>query len=179
MRKKNLTPFLFGYKATSRRPPQPEVTCVVRGRFLIGSDGSLAPHDDQGALSGDVWAEDDDDRSGGLVRGSDFAEDASAGLVGVTDDRGAHTQLVSYTKQINRIDGVGTVTGVDAEVELVVRDAADPAVPVREGQVDGADGRAKRVHEVKDRLLQEVRHVELVVVEARTAGRPGRARAAL
>ncbi len=74
MRKKNLTPFLFGYKATSRKPPQPEITCVVRGRFSIAKDGTLEPHDDQGALSGDVWAEDDDERIGGLVRGSDFAD---------------------------------------------------------------------------------------------------------
>ncbi|MBL9022258.1 MAG: DUF2169 domain-containing protein [Myxococcales bacterium] len=74
MRKKNLTPFLFGYKATSRKPPQPEVTCVVRGRFLVGKDGSLTPHEDQGALTGDVWDEEDDERTGGLVRASDFAD---------------------------------------------------------------------------------------------------------
>ncbi len=74
MRKKNLTPYLFGVKATSRRPPLPEVTCVVRGRFAISKSGEIHPHEDQGALSGDVYADGDTERTGALERASDFAD---------------------------------------------------------------------------------------------------------
>ena len=33
MRVKNLTPFVFGFKACSRKPPQPAMMEVVRGKF--------------------------------------------------------------------------------------------------------------------------------------------------
>src|SRR5947209_7433938 len=33
MKTKNLTPFLFGAKLTSRKPPQLEMTAIVRGAF--------------------------------------------------------------------------------------------------------------------------------------------------
>ena len=32
---KNLTPFAFGTKVCSRRPPQPEMALIVRGRFQL------------------------------------------------------------------------------------------------------------------------------------------------
>ena len=84
MRKKNLTPFLFGLKATSRKPPKPEVTVVVRGRFAVSKDGAITPHEDQGKLTADVYAEGDDERTGALVYASDFADTKLRGEVLLT-----------------------------------------------------------------------------------------------
>ena len=52
---KNLTPFFFGTRLTSRKPPAPEMTMVVRGTFRI-EDDALVPIEgiDQGFMSGDV-----------------------------------------------------------------------------------------------------------------------------
>ena len=49
-------------------------------------------------------------RTVGDVLRSDFAQDASAGLVGVTDDSATPKQLATYTAQVSRIDGVESVT---------------------------------------------------------------------
>jgi RND superfamily putative drug exporter len=49
-------------------------------------------------------------RTVGDILRTDFADDASAGLVGVIDEKATHKQLVSYTTQISRIDGVESVT---------------------------------------------------------------------
>jgi hypothetical protein len=35
MRFKNLAPFAFGYKTCSRKPPQPELVAIVRGKFKL------------------------------------------------------------------------------------------------------------------------------------------------
>lgn len=74
---KNLTPFLFGTKLTSRHPPQPEMTLVVRGTFRLRPGEPLAavePIIDQRFLSGETFAEDDDDRAGECLSASDFAD---------------------------------------------------------------------------------------------------------
>jgi uncharacterized protein YjbI with pentapeptide repeats len=73
---KNLTNFLFATKAASRRPPQREMTCIVRAAFAIVPGAPLAPleHLDQGALSFDSFAEDDDECSGACLAPGDFAD---------------------------------------------------------------------------------------------------------
>jgi len=43
MRVKNLTPFVFGFKACSRKPPQPEMMVVVRGKFDLRPGHPLRP----------------------------------------------------------------------------------------------------------------------------------------
>jgi uncharacterized protein YjbI with pentapeptide repeats len=73
---KNLTPFFHGTKVTSRRPPQPEMTLVVRGTFRLVQGGVVEVIEslEQGFLSGDVFADDDVERAGELVHASDFAD---------------------------------------------------------------------------------------------------------
>ena len=69
-------PFLHGAKATSRRPGQLEMTVVVRGVFRLAPGEPVAPVEDlaKKVLTGDVFAEGDDDRTGALVHASDFAD---------------------------------------------------------------------------------------------------------
>lgn len=74
---RNLTPFLHGTKLTSRRPPQPEMTLVVRGTFTLRPGEPLTAVQaavDQRFLSGETFAEDDDERAGECLFASDFAE---------------------------------------------------------------------------------------------------------
>lgn len=74
---KNLTPFLVGTKLTSRHPPQPEMMLVVRASYSIDANGQLSPIKeaiDQRYLSGETFADGDDERVGGCVFPSDFAE---------------------------------------------------------------------------------------------------------
>lgn len=74
---KNLTPYLFGARLTSRKPPQREMTCVVRAAFAIDpAGGPLRPleHPEQGALSADELAPEDDEQVGACLRPSDFAD---------------------------------------------------------------------------------------------------------
>ena len=49
-------------------------------------------------------------RTVGDILRSDFAQDASAGLVGVTAQHATRNQLAAYTAQVSRIDGVESVT---------------------------------------------------------------------
>ncbi|MBW2533532.1 MAG: DUF2169 domain-containing protein, partial [Deltaproteobacteria bacterium] len=72
---KNLTPFAFGTRVTSRRPPQPEMTLVVRGTFRLLADQPLQAVEDaleRGNLTGDLFA--DDDREQECIQASDFAD---------------------------------------------------------------------------------------------------------
>jgi uncharacterized protein YjbI with pentapeptide repeats len=43
IRLKNLTPFAFGYRITSRKPPQRELVTVVRAKFRLAPDAPLEP----------------------------------------------------------------------------------------------------------------------------------------
>lgn len=70
---KNLTPFPFGTKAGSRRPPQPDMTVVVKGSFRL-TPGVLTALDDQPPLSGETFEEGDDDRAGASALPGDFAD---------------------------------------------------------------------------------------------------------
>lgn len=101
IRTKKLTPMTFGYRVTSRQPPQPELAVMVRGKFVCapGRDcelvrtpiGSEADKEDlpakgiealeegeyllgQGPLCADQFEDDDTARSGALLYPSDFAE---------------------------------------------------------------------------------------------------------
>jgi RND superfamily putative drug exporter len=49
-------------------------------------------------------------RTVGDILRTDFAQDASAGLVGVMDDKAGPRQLADYTARVSRIDGVESVT---------------------------------------------------------------------
>jgi uncharacterized protein YjbI with pentapeptide repeats len=69
-------PFLHGTKVTSRQPGQLEMTVVVRGAFRLAPGEPVAPIDDlaKQALQGDLFGDDDDDRTGALLHASDFAD---------------------------------------------------------------------------------------------------------
>ncbi len=77
MLKKNLTPYQVATKLTSRRPPQAEMMVVVRATYALGPDGSLTVVKgpmDQRFLSAETFAEGDDERAGGCIYPSDFAD---------------------------------------------------------------------------------------------------------
>ncbi len=94
MRTKNQTPFPFGFKVTSRRPPQRELSFIVRGTFVL-EDGKLVPLETprdlpefarlegvgealnrlaQGSLEADRFAPEDEERKGEPMYPSDFAD---------------------------------------------------------------------------------------------------------
>ncbi|HVY45716.1 MAG TPA: DUF2169 domain-containing protein [Minicystis sp.] len=77
MRIKNLTPFPFGPKVTSRRPPQREMMLAVRGAFALRPGEPLVAFEDllaQGPLSAETFAPGDDDRRGEALYPGDFAD---------------------------------------------------------------------------------------------------------
>jgi uncharacterized protein YjbI with pentapeptide repeats len=80
MRTKNLTGFPFGAKVTSRRPPQREMTLIVRGTFLLRPGQPLVPvggpNDPlaQGFMTAEVFHKDDDARAGASLYPGDFAD---------------------------------------------------------------------------------------------------------
>lgn len=78
---RNLTTFLFGAKVVSRRPPQLEMAMIVRGTFMLRPNERVAPLEgphggllEQGPLTAEVFAEDDEDRVGGCLYPGDFAD---------------------------------------------------------------------------------------------------------
>jgi uncharacterized protein YjbI with pentapeptide repeats len=73
---KNLTPFLVAARGTSLRPPKPAMSFVVRATYAIADDGTLTPvaTSDARPLSAETYREEDDDRVGGAVMPSDFAD---------------------------------------------------------------------------------------------------------
>lgn len=122
---KKVTPLAFGYRVTSRRARDVELAVILRGKYALGVDGSLtlvrppldALADDvdaearaeldraailvgQGALTADVHAEADADRSGAPLYPSDFAEfkpRADVMLLGTCHaPRGARTTRVGF-----------------------------------------------------------------------------------
>lgn len=79
MQIKNATPFAYGTIRTYRRPPQPELVLVVRGKFIIQPSGVVTlpeglPLDVQGQVTGDRFNDDDDDQAGELLHASDLAD---------------------------------------------------------------------------------------------------------
>ncbi|XYH97283.1 pentapeptide repeat-containing protein [Sorangium sp. So ce1128] len=77
MQTRNLTPFLFGTKVCSRRPPQPEVVLIVRGRFSLRPGEPLAPMDGslaQGALTAETFEGGGGEREGEPTYPGDFAD---------------------------------------------------------------------------------------------------------
>lgn len=120
MRKRNLTPFLFAAKATSRKPPTPEATLVVRGRFGL-APGVLQPAEDQGRLSGDLFEEDDADAAGASTKPSDLADFKLRGEVLLTGSCHAPG---------------GKPTG-ESFVRLTVRTAADKSLVAIDRRVFG------------------------------------------
>ena len=79
MKLKNLTPFPFGTKVTSRRPPRPEMTLVLRAAYLLVPGKPLAvpgglPLVAQGPMRADTYREDDADRAGECLYPGDFAD---------------------------------------------------------------------------------------------------------
>ena len=78
MRVKNTTPYLFGTTVTSRRPPQPEMTAIVRGTFALAPGGVATPLTmplpKPASLTGDVFLDDDDGLRGACLYPSDFAD---------------------------------------------------------------------------------------------------------
>jgi uncharacterized protein YjbI with pentapeptide repeats len=70
-------PFLHGTKVTSRIPGQLEMTVVVRGVFRIAPGAPLTAIEspvEAGSLAGDLFGDDDDERTGPLLHASDFAD---------------------------------------------------------------------------------------------------------
>jgi uncharacterized protein YjbI with pentapeptide repeats len=77
MRVKNITPFVFGAKVTSRRPPQREMSVAVRGKLRLRPGEPVRPLEglvEQGAMTAETFAEDDDDRKGEALYPGDFAD---------------------------------------------------------------------------------------------------------
>ena len=79
MHTKNSSAILLAAITTSRRPPQPELVVIAKGKFDLVAGGPMTlvegiPQLVQGPLGHDVFAEDDDERSGALLVASDFAE---------------------------------------------------------------------------------------------------------
>jgi uncharacterized protein YjbI with pentapeptide repeats len=77
MKTKNLTPFLFGPKVTSRRPPQAELATIVVGTFHLRPGEPLTPVEgliEQGPMSAQTFREDDEDRIGECLQPNDFAD---------------------------------------------------------------------------------------------------------
>jgi uncharacterized protein YjbI with pentapeptide repeats len=77
MRTKNLTPFPVGKKLTSRRPPQREMMLAVRGRLRLRPGEPLRALEgllDQGPMSGEVFADEDEERAGEALYPDDFAD---------------------------------------------------------------------------------------------------------
>ncbi|HEX5052277.1 MAG TPA: DUF2169 domain-containing protein [Planctomycetota bacterium] len=74
---KNLTPFFWGPRVTSRKPPQPEMAICVRAVFRLVPGQPLEVIADpmqQGFMSGDLFLPDDIDQKGALLYSGDFAE---------------------------------------------------------------------------------------------------------
>lgn len=68
---------LHARKVTSRAPGQREMSLVVRAAYRLWSGATLVPIEDpaeRGTLSGDVFGDADDERTGALVRASDVAD---------------------------------------------------------------------------------------------------------
>lgn len=64
---RNLMPFQLGTQVCSRRPPQPEMTIVVRGAFSLRPGEPLRARTEpagHGFLTAEVFREDDDERRG-------------------------------------------------------------------------------------------------------------------
>lgn len=76
MRVKNVTPFYHGPKVTSRNPPQHEMMFAVKGTFSLTPDKPCEPVGDleQRYLTGDVFHEDDVDRQGAVLWGTDLGD---------------------------------------------------------------------------------------------------------
>lgn len=79
MKTKNLTPFPFGTMVTSRRPPRPEMTLVVRATYLLVPGKPLALPEGpslvaQGPMSAETYRDDDADRAGECLYPGDFAD---------------------------------------------------------------------------------------------------------
>ncbi len=79
MKTKNLTPFPFGTKVTSRRPPRPEMTLVLRAAYVLAPGRPLAVPAGpsmvaQGPMSADTYRDDDAERAGECLYPGDFAD---------------------------------------------------------------------------------------------------------
>ncbi|MEZ4313533.1 MAG: DUF2169 domain-containing protein [Polyangiaceae bacterium] len=75
---RNLTPFLFGTKACSRRPPDPEMAIVVRGKLALVKGAPATPLTglgEQGLMSGEQLGPDDEEGRGPVVYPGDFADE--------------------------------------------------------------------------------------------------------
>jgi len=74
---KNLTPFAWGPRVTSRRPPQVEMAICVRGVYHLAPGRELECIEDpleQGFMSGDTFADDDLNQLGEVLHANDFAD---------------------------------------------------------------------------------------------------------
>lgn len=79
MKTRNLTPFPFGTIVTSRRPPRPEMTLIVRACYLIAPGKPLALPEGQsvlaqGTLTAETYREEDEERAGECLYPGDFAD---------------------------------------------------------------------------------------------------------
>jgi uncharacterized protein YjbI with pentapeptide repeats len=76
---KNLTPFPFGAKVTSRRPPRPEMTAILRACYVLSPGKPLTlpegpPMLSQGAMTSDTYRDEDEERAGECLYPGDFAD---------------------------------------------------------------------------------------------------------
>jgi uncharacterized protein YjbI with pentapeptide repeats len=78
MKTKNLSGLLLGTTVTSRRPPALEMVVIARGTFALAPNEPIKLIEGlfplcQGAMTGDVFEEDDEEHRGEVVYSSDFA----------------------------------------------------------------------------------------------------------
>lgn len=136
MRKRNATPFLFAATTTSRKPPTPEASIAVRGRFALAS-GLLSPLEDQGRMSGDLFGEDDADCVGGSSKPSDLAAYKLRGevlLTGLCHAPGGKAVGESFVRLVLKTRGEKAICTIDRRIygprvwneSLVGRPFTDP-----------------------------------------------------
>jgi uncharacterized protein YjbI with pentapeptide repeats len=79
MKTKNLTPFPFATRVTSRRPPRPEMTLILRACYVLAPGKPLALPEGpslvaQGPIQADTYRDEDEDRAGECLYPGDFAD---------------------------------------------------------------------------------------------------------
>ncbi|MGD0524832.1 MAG: DUF2169 domain-containing protein [Polyangiaceae bacterium] len=79
MKVKNLTPFPFGTKVTSRRPPRPEMTLILRACYVLAPGKPLVlpagqSQVAQGPMSAAGYSDEDVERTGECLYPGDFAD---------------------------------------------------------------------------------------------------------
>ena len=157
MRVKNLTPFLIGTKVTSRRPPAPEMTVIVRGLFTLAPGKPLSPPPgpfpiSQGFLTSDRFREDDAERAGECLYPSDFADFNAECAEDLAADGVVYAE-VRYAPELHVAGELSLVEVVEAVLEGFAAGSVRAAAaghPIRVGTLLTAMRHAARSREIAE-----------------------------